>query len=94
MAVNLSIDLDNATFADLVALVEAARAAGVDTRAPLALEGSSVSLRVAEPAAAGRAVPERQPAKHSAREAHGAPLGDAAIRSVIDILSGRLDPPR
>ena len=30
MAVNMTIDLNNATFADLVALVDAARVAGVD----------------------------------------------------------------
>lgn len=93
MAVNVSIDLDNATFADLVALVDAARAAGVDTSAKLGLDESTLSLRVADPGAAKP--PERSAgAKHATRDSHGAPLGDAAIRSVIDILSGRLEPPR
>ena len=93
MAVNLSIDLNDATFADLVALVDAARAAGVDTHAKLGLDGSTVSLSVAEPAATKP--PERHSGpSHATRDSQGAPLGDAAIRSVIDILSGRSEPPR
>ncbi|WP_165164183.1 hypothetical protein [Corynebacterium qintianiae] len=88
MAMNLSIDLDNGTFADLAALVEAARVAGVDKRAALKLDGTTLTLKVD----AAAAVPSRT--KPAARESGTAPLGDAAIRSVIDILSGRLEPPR
>ncbi|MCT1462789.1 hypothetical protein [Corynebacterium sanguinis] len=83
MAINLSVDVSSATFADLAALVEAARAAGVDKRSALELDGTTLVVRAESPVAT--------PAK---RETGSAPLGDAAIRSVIDILNGRLEPPR
>ncbi|PAT14734.1 hypothetical protein CKJ84_08300, partial [Corynebacterium sp. NML 120412] len=46
MAVHFSIDLTDATYADLVALVEGARVAGVDKRAALHLEDTTLSLEV------------------------------------------------
>ncbi|MDY5785223.1 MULTISPECIES: hypothetical protein [unclassified Corynebacterium] len=91
MALNLTVDLDNATFADLVALVEAARVAGVDKRAPLVLEDTTLHLKV-EPNALATGGAHRAPATSTGGQL--APLGDAAIRSVIDILSGRQEPPR
>lgn len=86
MSLNFSIDLSEATFGDLEALVDAARAVGVDKRAPLDLEGETLTLE-AEARTPGRPAP-------APREPKQPQLGDAAIRSVIDILSGRLDPPR
>ena len=99
MAVNLTVDLDNATFADLVALVEAARVAGVDKRAKLELEDTTLHVSV-EPSAPGAHSPGAQAAGGYAAQRPPAPhsplpqLGDAAIRSVIDILTGRQEPPR
>ena len=46
MAVNMTIDLNNATFADLVALVDAARVAGVDLKTGLELDGETLSITV------------------------------------------------
>ena len=42
MSVQLSIDLSDATFADLRALVDAARTAGVDSRARLEFEDTTL----------------------------------------------------
>ncbi|SDR84468.1 hypothetical protein SAMN04488539_0494 [Corynebacterium timonense] len=84
----LSIDLAHATFADLEALVEAARVAGVDKRAPLVLEGETVLLTFA-PAASAPAATDAGSAAQQLPQ-----LGDAAIRSVVDILTGRQAPPR
>ena len=88
MAVNMTIDLNNATFADLVALVDAARVAGVDPKTALELDGETLSITV-EPTT-------RTPAREQAPEKERTvpPLGDAAIRSVVDILTGRQEPPR
>lgn len=88
MAVNMTIDLTEATFADLVALVDAARVAGVDPKTAIELDGETLSLTV-EPTTRTRA-PEAAPEK----DRTVAPLGDAAIRSVMDILTGRQEPPR
>ncbi|WJY97978.1 hypothetical protein CFOUR_07855 [Corynebacterium fournieri] len=92
MAVNMTIDLNNATFADLVALVDAARVAGVDPKTALQLDGDNLHLTV-EP---GARTPARETARDAApdKERPMAPLGDAAIRSVVDILTGRQEPPR
>ncbi|MCG7254592.1 hypothetical protein CKJ85_03975 [Corynebacterium sp. NML 150383] len=92
MAVHFSIDLTDATYADLVALVEGARVAGVDKRAALHLEDTTLSLEV-EPevrAERGAARGEHAPATGGQLPQ----LGDAAIRSVVDILTGRQEPPR
>lgn len=109
MAVKMTIDLTDASFADLVALVDAARVAGVERQTPLELEGSALTIAV-EPvsaASAGAAVdtPAQaastsagpQPGSRGASDAAHRPLpqlGDAAIRSVVDILTGRQEPPR
>lgn len=89
MAVNMTIDLNDATFADLVALVDAARVAGVDPKTALELDGETLSLTVEPRTPAREAAPER-----AEKDRTIAPLGDAAIRSVVDILTGRQEPPR
>ena len=91
MAVHFSIDLTDTTYADLVALVEGARVAGVDKRAALHLEDTTLSLEV-EP----EVRTERSAAREHAPATGGQlpQLGDAAIRSVVDILTGRQEPPR
>lgn len=89
MAVNMTINLNDATFADLVALVDAARVAGVDPQTALELDGETLSLTV-EPGARAAEPVRGKPEKDRTL----APLGDAAIRSVVDILTGRQEPPR
>lgn len=100
MAVQISIDLEHATFADLVALVDAARVAGVTPDTELELADSTLSIAV-EPESADtepRLVPERSHEEHPTTSSSGTSalpqLGDAAIRSVVDILTGRQEPPR
>lgn len=90
MAFHISLDLNDATFADLVALVDAARAAGIDPATPLELEDTTMCFSV-EPGQ-GRTPAQTEPAPKQA--GHIPPLGDAAIRSVVDILTGRQEPPR
>ncbi|AIJ33944.1 Uncharacterised protein [Corynebacterium imitans] len=85
MAVHFSIDLNDATFADLVALVEGARVAGVDKHARLELEDTTLTLEVE---------PDTRRATTTRTETQLPQLGDAAIRSVVDILTGRQEPPR
>ena len=100
MAVQISIDLEHATFADLVALVDAARVAGVTPDTALELEDTTLSIAV-EPESANadpRLVPEHAHEERTAVSSPGSSalpqLGDAAIRSVVDILTGRQEPPR
>lgn len=95
MAINLSIDLADATFADLVALVDAAHAAGVERATPLELEGGQLTLAV-EPTAAKPSAAAPTPRGGEGEGSHRPlpQLGDAAIRSVVDILTGRQEPPR
>ena len=46
MALSFSINLDDATFADLSALVDAARSSGAHSDARLALDGRTLSLTI------------------------------------------------
>lgn len=97
MAVNLSIDLQDATYGDLVALVDAARTAGADNATALELEGTVLKLNVAAPSVSV--------ARRSARDAREyrdtgsfddrvlPVLGENAVRGIMDILTGRQDPP-
>lgn len=146
MALNLSIDLSNASFGDLVALVDAARSAGMDPHDQVDFDGTTLSLSVDVDAflpgfagkgenAGGELVdadglddaeviegddypapggePGDRPRRDWSDRDHGherydrppyprnplefvdtSAIGDAAIRSVIDILTGRQDPPR
>ncbi|QYH19449.1 hypothetical protein JKI95_10235 [Corynebacterium aquatimens] len=93
MAVHMTIDLADATFADLVALVEAARVAGVERSTPVTLEDSTLTVAV-EPAPQPAPRPAERPAESDAAHRPLPQLGDAAIRSVVDILTGRQEPPR
>ncbi|QGU07879.1 hypothetical protein COCCU_09775 [Corynebacterium occultum] len=143
MALKLSIDLKDASFADLVALVDAARSAGMDPRDRIDFDGRTLSLEVEVDAffpgyeedddqdsedfsAAGEETEAAEVIDRAAEDFfgprhrdHGRPrnpwedvrktfeqgrdtidfvgssgIGDAAIRSVIDILTGRQDPPQ
>ena len=106
MSLSLSIDLTNATFADLRALVDAARTAGVNDSIRLELEDTTLIVTAADTAdrvevvdaPAGenttRPEPPRGPFSPGSWAGSGGQIGDAAIRSVIDILTGRQEPPR
>lgn len=93
MAVSLSIDLADATFADLRALVDAARTAGVSDNVTLELEDTTL-LVIADATANRPRSSAAEPVVKSHQAPRGPAVGDAAIRSVIDILTGRQDPPR
>lgn len=143
MALNLSIDLSEASFGDLVALVDAARSAGMDPQDSIDFDGKTLSLKVDVDAffpsfEDRRPVPDvvaeddldSEVVDEAGEDFFGAEdgwvprgprhrrdgdprrgqqdfrnrspfdfvdtsgIGDAAIRSVIDILTGRQDPPR
>ena len=85
----MTVNLNDATFSDLVALVDAARVAGVDPQTALELDGETLSLTVQPGARTAEAVREKPETSRTI-----APLGDAASRSVVDILTGRQEPPR
>lgn len=105
MPLSLSIDLSDATFADLRALVDAARTAGVSDDVHLELEDTTLIVTAddtadraatseAPSAAPPRAEHPRGPFSSGNWAGQGSQIGDAAIRSVIDILTGRQEPPR
>lgn len=105
MAVSLSIDLTDATFADLRALVDAARTAGVQDSAQVELEDTTLIVTSEDTSDRTEVVDapsgERPRNDHQPRgpfgsgnwSGQGGQIGDAAIRSVIDILTGRQEPP-
>lgn len=94
MAVNMTIDLDNASFADLVALVDAARVAGVADAAPVKMDGAALTIEVDTSARGATSASAGQEESADASHRPLPQLGDAAIRSVVDILTGRQEPPR
>lgn len=128
MALNLSINLNDASFGDLVALVDAARSAGMDPHDQINFDGETLSLAVdvdaffpsfEDRSKVGEIGAEDEPAPEVIDDAaedffgqHRRPrtpweggrspfdfvdtsgIGDAAIRSVIDILTGRQEPPQ
>ncbi len=111
MPIQLSVDLSDATFEDLRALVDAARTAGIDAGARLELEDSTLIITVektthrdTDSTATDRGTSpldwftghsgQSGPGRPAWDPSLGRPIGDAAIRSVIDILTGRQEPPR
>ncbi|HJG42954.1 hypothetical protein [Corynebacterium phoceense] len=96
MALTLRLDLSSANVADLEALLAAARAGGIGSEGRLSLDGTELVLSVAEPAATQGAPRPATPdsPQHSNPVGHVGPVGEAAIRSVIDIVTGRQNPPR
>ena len=65
--------------------MEGARVAGVDKHTRLELEDTTLTLEVE---------PDTRRATTTRTETQLPQLGDAAIRSVVDILTGRQEPPR
>ncbi|MDN6099817.1 hypothetical protein [Corynebacterium flavescens] len=96
MSLTLSLDLSSASVAELSALLAAARAAGVQPSTKLSVEGSVLTIDVTQP----ETNPARQEGWEDARANTGRtgrsdrPVGETTIRSLIDLLNERLDPPR
>lgn len=86
MAMTLSLDLDGATVADLEAVLAAARAGGIGKHAPVTLDGTVLTLNISAPSTT------QAPAANPTPTGGAHPVGEAAIRSVIDILTGRQSP--
>lgn len=99
MALQISLDLSAATFRDLSGFMDSARAAGAGADTVLKVEDDKLVITIEGPTIHhrpdrshqvvdedGRGVDERKP--------NFGPVGEQAIRSVIDILSGRQEPPR
>ncbi|WKD59659.1 hypothetical protein [Corynebacterium caspium] len=91
MALHLSIDLKNATLADLENLVAAAHSAQASSDTKLELDPEKQTLTL-------HAEGKKSPVSHteySGEQRWNIPnsLGENAVRSVIDILTGRLEPP-
>lgn len=93
MALNLSIDLTDATFADLAALVEAARTAGIDPATDLVLEDTTLTIRAdgdpdhAQPR--GRRYRHDKYDKFEMPERPGPSAGtDAALKFIAELLGG------
>lgn len=82
MAVHVSLDLDNCTFGQLLAFVDAVESAGASRSARGTLEGSTLHFHIADSAAP----------VHKGEEPSGvdpSKLGDLAISSLIDALSAK-----
>ena len=89
MSLNLSLDLKDATLADLEAFLAAARAADSDPHAALSVDGTVMRVDVDKPRV--RPVEPQKGAQQRSRVDR--PVAEHTIRSIIDALSERLDPP-
>lgn len=102
MALSLSLDLHSATLDDLEAFLASARSAGMDGRTTVTAQGSTITVSTDAPAASTGAQETTLTPDPSerVRRVVGMPaevaggVGEAAVRSVIDILTGRQEPPR
>lgn len=98
MELKLSLDLDGATLRDLQQFVATAENAGVQNSATLGVEGTVVHLET-HSVQTPRTRTESQhpkgddPTPTSEFRIPGV-VGEQAIRSVIDILTGKQEPPR
>ncbi|OFR62988.1 hypothetical protein [Corynebacterium sp. HMSC078H07] len=89
MSLNLSLDLKDATLADLEAFLAAARAADSDPHAALSVDGTVMRVDVDKPR-----VRPVEPQKDTQQRSHfDRPVAENTIRSIIDALSERLDRP-
>ncbi|SQG65061.1 Uncharacterised protein [Corynebacterium renale] len=97
MELKLSLDLNDATLRDLQQFVATAENAGVQSGARLSLDGSVVHLHT-------HSVQESLPKSSTSHKGTDPTptsefripgvVGEQAIRSVIDILTGKQEPPR
>lgn len=81
MALNLSIDLDNATFADLANLVEAARTAGISNDAPVRLDETRLHLETS-----GGALNRSSRSEHDHHRSDTSTGSEAALRFIAQLL--------
>lgn len=107
MSLRLSIDLNSATLGDLEALVAAAHTVGAASNSAVILDTADATLSLqtdpdarATPAAqqvrqpgAASASSDGEQSSHPWSGAITSGVGEAAVRSVIDILTGRQEPP-
>ena len=101
MSFQLQLDVDSATVGELAALLSAARAAGVRDDDALELDGTTLTIAVSAPqtgaSRAGQNVDapqraddfEREGGADSRSRGRGDGIGEATIRSLIDILNER-----
>lgn len=95
MALTLSINLDDATFADLSSLVDAARSSGVAADTRVRLEGQTLTLTVEPTSPAPAPRPRRHDSQHtepapSTPQFDAGPLKDAVRQVLTDtILNNR-----
>ena len=80
MAVHISLDLENATLADVARVVEAARAAGLRESTPVDFDGSTLTI-----SGAGGNVPVQAP--QQTPQPSGKPVNvDAALNLIAELL--------
>ncbi|WP_237801014.1 hypothetical protein [Corynebacterium accolens] len=101
MSFQLQLDVGSATVGELAALLSAARAAGVRDDDALELDGTTLTIAVSSPqtgaSRAGQNVDtpqraddfEREGGADSRSRGRGDRIGEATIRSLIDILNER-----
>lgn len=88
MSLSLSIDLESATFADLAALVEAARTAGVDSGTRVSLDEDSTRLVLNASADTRHTQPTRpaDPLKNYPQRPAPGSGTDAALKFIAHLL--------
>ncbi|MDO5031326.1 hypothetical protein [Corynebacterium sp.] len=100
MSLSISLDLNDATLADLDAFLTAARSAQAPESAELHLEEDKLVLSIGTPVNNTRTETLHRPHSHEASSPEPRPRpgrerysADTAIRNIIDMLSERLDGP-
>lgn len=83
MALHLSLDLDNSTFADLAALVEAARTAGISADARIEVTENTLSIT-----SAGDPTHARTPRTPGPERPMPSAGSDAALKFIAELLGG------
>lgn len=101
MSFQLQLDVDSATVGELAALLSAARAAGVRDDDALELDGTTLTIAVSAPHTGASRGGQNLDALHrqddldreggadSRSRGRGDGIGEATIRSLIDILNER-----
>lgn len=99
MSLRISLPLEEATLADLESAVAAARAAGMGNRATIEVDAETTTLTITAGADSALtpdldAWVRTSTGSRAGHENGVAGIGEQAVRSVIDILTGRMEPPR
>ncbi|QPK78552.1 hypothetical protein G7Y31_08290 [Corynebacterium lizhenjunii] len=86
MTLSLRLDLNNATVADLEALLAAARAGGIGKHSAVTLHDNHLEITATNPTATPtQTQPEQPPASHNQPQL--GPVGESALRTVVDLLA-------